>query len=122
MPEKKIVKCPKCQSPYDVSKYAGGITFQCAKCKSPVEYKPPAPAQPKEAPTGDAGMESEFLIVEDSVMNADLILVLDEGRIVERGTHAELATAGGIYEMLCEVQFKRAQEKLDEHEAAARRE
>ena len=55
-----------------------------------------------------------------TVMNADLILVLDEGHIVERGTHGELATAGGIYEMLCEVQFKRSQKKIEEHEAAAR--
>ncbi len=51
-----------------------------------------------------------------TVMNADVILVLDEGRIVERGTHAELANAGGIYEMLCEVQFKQAAEKAEEHE------
>jgi len=32
-----------------------------------------------------------------TVMEADTILVLDQGRIVERGTHAELATAGGLY-------------------------
>lgn len=50
-----------------------------------------------------------------TVMNADQILVLDQGRIVERGTHAELATAGGLYAKLCEVQFKRAQDKIDEH-------
>jgi len=53
-----------------------------------------------------------------TVMNADEILVIDEGRIVERGTHAELAQAGGLYEHLCEIQFKRAEEKLREHEAA----
>ncbi len=53
-----------------------------------------------------------------TVMNADEILVIDEGRIVERGMHAELATAGGLYEHLCEIQFKRAEEKLREHEAA----
>ncbi len=52
-----------------------------------------------------------------TVMNADVILVLDEGKIVERGTHAELANAGGIYEMLCEVQFKQAVEKAQEHNA-----
>ncbi|MDO4263308.1 MAG: ABC transporter transmembrane domain-containing protein [Deinococcus sp.] len=32
-----------------------------------------------------------------TVQGADQILVLDRGRIVERGTHAELLTAGGLY-------------------------
>ncbi|MCD6352307.1 MAG: ABC transporter ATP-binding protein [Armatimonadetes bacterium] len=54
-----------------------------------------------------------------TVMNADEIVVLEDGRIVERGTHAELATAGGVYAKLCEVQFKRAQDKIEEHLAAA---
>ncbi len=53
-----------------------------------------------------------------TVMNADEILVLDYGEVVERGTHAELATAGGIYEMLCDVQFRQAVEKMEEHEEA----
>jgi ATP-binding cassette, subfamily B, bacterial MsbA len=50
-----------------------------------------------------------------TVMNADTILVLENGKIVERGTHAELATAGGLYARLCEVQFNKAQEKVAEH-------
>jgi subfamily B ATP-binding cassette protein MsbA len=57
-----------------------------------------------------------------TVMNADEIVVLDRGRIVERGTHAQLATAGGLYAKLCEVQFKRSQDKIEAHLEAARRE
>jgi subfamily B ATP-binding cassette protein MsbA len=51
-----------------------------------------------------------------TVMEADTILVLDQGKIVERGKHAELATTeGGLYARLCEVQFKKAEEKVAEH-------
>jgi len=32
-----------------------------------------------------------------TVKDADLILVLDQGRILERGTHSQLTAAGGIY-------------------------
>jgi ATP-binding cassette subfamily B protein/subfamily B ATP-binding cassette protein MsbA len=35
-----------------------------------------------------------------TVRNADLILVLDQGRIIERGTHAQLLAAGGQYKRL----------------------
>lgn len=40
-----------------------------------------------------------------AVMNADLILVLAEGRIVERGTHAELIESGGLYATLLRRQL-----------------
>ena len=39
-----------------------------------------------------------------TVVNADAILVLDHGRIVERGTHAELLEAGGVYAALWDRQ------------------
>ncbi len=40
-----------------------------------------------------------------TVRNADLIVVLDEGRIVEQGTHADLLEAGGLYAELYTTQF-----------------
>jgi len=41
-----------------------------------------------------------------TVLAADQILVLDHGRLVERGTHAELLVAGGLYAELYERQFQ----------------
>jgi ATP-binding cassette subfamily B protein len=41
-----------------------------------------------------------------SVMNADLILVLDQGRIVQRGTHAELMAQEGIYRRIYDMQAR----------------
>ncbi|MEV8507205.1 ABC transporter ATP-binding protein [Actinoplanes sp. NPDC051475] len=40
-----------------------------------------------------------------TVRDADLILVLDEGRVVERGRHADLIAAGGLYAELYRTQF-----------------
>jgi ATP-binding cassette subfamily B protein len=47
-----------------------------------------------------------------TILAADLILVLDRGRIVERGTHAELLEQGGLYAHLYETQFKRDRETV----------
>ena len=41
-----------------------------------------------------------------SVMNADLILVLDQGRIVQRGTHSELMAQEGIYRRIFDIQAR----------------
>ena len=40
-----------------------------------------------------------------TVQQADRILVLDQGRLVEEGRHAELVKQGGIYARLAELQF-----------------
>ncbi len=39
-----------------------------------------------------------------TIRNADLILVMDHGCIVERGTHDELYAANGVYRKLCDMQ------------------
>jgi len=41
-----------------------------------------------------------------TVRNSDKIVVLDQGRIAEVGTHRELMRLGGIYKQLYEMQFK----------------
>ncbi|TRZ38869.1 ABC transporter ATP-binding protein [Niallia circulans] len=41
-----------------------------------------------------------------SIKHADEILVLDEGRIVERGCHAELITQNGPYRRIYDIQFQ----------------
>jgi ATP-binding cassette subfamily B protein len=40
-----------------------------------------------------------------TVLRADRILVMDEGRIVEEGAHAELVARGGLYARLARLQF-----------------
>jgi ATP-binding cassette subfamily B protein len=42
-----------------------------------------------------------------TILAADLILVMDRGQVVERGTHSELMAQGGLYAQLYETQFSR---------------
>ncbi|WP_315373961.1 ABC transporter ATP-binding protein [uncultured Selenomonas sp.] len=45
-----------------------------------------------------------------TIFNADCIYVIDGGRIVEQGTHAELLAAGGLYSTLYNIQFRGEEE------------
>jgi ATP-binding cassette subfamily B protein len=78
--------------------------------------------------TSSVDMETEYLIQQalDAVMqgrttfvvasrlrtikNADLILVLEKGRIVERGTHETLLSRGGPYARLYDLQLREQEE------------
>lgn len=42
-----------------------------------------------------------------TVQRADMIVVLDKGRLVEQGTHSELLASGGLYSTLYQVQFRK---------------
>ena len=45
-----------------------------------------------------------------TIKNSDLILVMNEGSIIEQGTHEELLAKGGFYEKLYNSQFEETEE------------
>ncbi|MGZ9275732.1 MAG: ABC transporter ATP-binding protein, partial [Candidatus Limnocylindrales bacterium] len=49
-----------------------------------------------------------------TILRADRILVYERGRIVERGTHAELLEVGGLYARLYQEQFLAAERPADD--------
>ncbi|HEX2561199.1 ABC transporter ATP-binding protein [Phenylobacterium sp.] len=53
-----------------------------------------------------------------SLMHADEILVIDEGRVIERGTHPELIAKGGVYADLYALQTRTEQGGVIDDEAA----
>jgi ATP-binding cassette subfamily B protein len=57
----------------------------------------------------DAALEGRTSLVIahrlSTVRNADQILVVDDGRVVQRGTHASLLAEGGLYADLYRTQF-----------------
>ena len=48
-----------------------------------------------------------------TIRDADLILVMEAGRIVEQGTHAGLLAAGAAYARLYEAQFAQAMTEIE---------
>jgi ABC-type multidrug transport system fused ATPase/permease subunit len=55
-----------------------------------------------------------------TVMRADQILVLDRGRVVQRGTHAELLEQDGLYRRIFDLELKDQEEALGELVASRR--
>jgi ABC-type multidrug transport system fused ATPase/permease subunit len=56
-----------------------------------------------------------------TVRNADQILVLKSGQVIERGTHEDLMLLGGLYAQLCRVQSTALtiEEQIEEFDADA---
>ena len=46
-----------------------------------------------------------------TIKNADVILVMNQGDVIEQGTHEELITKGGFYANLYNSQFQEAEEE-----------
>jgi ATP-binding cassette subfamily B protein len=53
-----------------------------------------------------------------TVRDADLILVIDAGRVIERGAHEELLAAGGAYAELCQVTSSEANDRASDRAPA----
>ncbi len=62
----------------------------------------------REALTGLTPKRTTFIIAHriQSVMNADLILVMDKGRIIQKGTHQELIAQDGMYRKIYDLQTR----------------
>jgi ATP-binding cassette subfamily B protein len=48
-----------------------------------------------------------------TVIHADLIVVMDQGKIIDTGDHKSLLSSSKLYQRLCELQFDKANEKIN---------
>jgi ATP-binding cassette subfamily B protein len=69
----------------------------------------------RQALRGRARRATTFLISHriTSLSNADLILVLDDGQIVQAGTHEELVNEPGLYQRIWDLQASLAEEAVE---------
>ena len=63
----------------------------------------------QQALAGALAGRTSFVIAHrlSTIVNADVVLVIDDGRVVEQGRHGDLLAAGGLYAELYRTQFER---------------
>jgi ABC-type multidrug transport system fused ATPase/permease subunit len=72
-------------------------------------------AEIQKAVSALTGDRTVFVIAHrlSTVKKADVILVLENGEIVEQGTHSQLVKSGGLYERLCLIQLQASEDILN---------
>ena len=102
-------------TPFELVESAGGkhlmIMPKFATALEPLPYLSPAGvmkmwAQLQEALERLMSGRTTIVIAHrlSTVRRADVIVAMEQGRVVERGTHAELLAAGGLYRRLHDLQ------------------
>ena len=95
-----------------------GLSHQFEPLKNCEVYQQIAKSQLSEKELGQKAMDNlmkgrtSFVIAHrlSTIRNADLILVMKDGSIIEQGTHDELIAKGGFYHTLYNSQFAKVSE------------
>ena len=103
---------PPCESAPGIGSVPDLTTPWCWAAKSPATAKPAANKAPPKAQVRLLNIRLPLPHRLSTIVNADLILVLDDGQIIERGRHDELMDSRGFYYNLYMSQFRKQEEAV----------